>query len=130
LADEDDEMAERTPRELIDLYWEEVWNKGNVELIREICTDPMIRHHPGSVVVLDHDAQIERLRKLRVELQPHFTHVIVVADQESASSVWNMTSPVEKYAKLSSIETFRVKDGRLWKTWNATNAYDHWGEAG
>ena len=33
-------MAIRSPRELIDLYWEEVWNKGNIELIREICGSP------------------------------------------------------------------------------------------
>ena len=116
-----------TPRELIQLYWEEVWNRGNVELIREICTDPMVRHHPGHVLVLDHDAQIERVRKLIDEMQPHFTHEVLVADEEHASSVWNMTSPIEKYAKLSSIETFRVKDGRLWHTWNATNAWEHWG---
>lgn len=117
----------RTPRELIELYWDEVWNKGNVELIREICTNPMIRHHPGEVVVLDHDQQVERVRKLVAEMQPHFTHEVLVADENAASSVWNMTSPFEKYAKLSSIETFVVREGRLWKTWNATNAWDHWG---
>lgn len=117
----------RTPRELIQLYWEEAWNKGNVELIREICTDPMIRHYPGKLVRLSHDEQIARLRKLIAEMQPHFTHEVIVADEHGASSVWNMTSPFEKYAKLSSIETFRVKDGRLWRTWNATNAWEHWG---
>lgn len=117
----------RTPRELILLYWEEVWNKGHVELILEICTDPMIRHEPAKVTVLSHAEQVERVHRLRAELQPHFTHEILVADEHGASSVWNMTSPVEKYAKLSSIETFQVRDGRLWKTWNATNAFEHWG---
>lgn len=120
-------MNGRSPRELIELYWEEVWNRGNVELIREICADPMIRHYPGKSVTLDHDAQVERVRKLVAEMQPHFTHVALVADGDYASSVWNMTSPFEKYAKLSSIETFRIRDGRLWQTWNATNAWDHWG---
>jgi hypothetical protein len=120
-------MAGWTPRELIELYWEEVWNKGNVELIRQICADPMVRHFPGKVEVLGHDEQVERLSKLRAELQPHFTHVVLVADDTYASSVWNMTSPVEKYAKLSSIETFHIRGGRLWQTWNAVNAYDHWG---
>lgn len=117
----------KTPRELIQLYWDEVWNKGNVELIREICADPMVRHYPGKVVVIHHGEQVERVRKMVAEMQPHFTHEVLVADEHAASSVWNMTSPIEKYAKLSSIETFRVKDGRLWHTWNATNAWDHWG---
>lgn len=117
----------RTPRELIELYWEEVWNKGNVELIREICMDPMVRHDPGKVTVLYHDQQVDRVRKLVTEMKPHFTHEFLVSDGQGASSVWNMTSPFEKYRKLSSIETFRVKDGRLWKTWNAMNAWDHWG---
>lgn len=121
-------MSRRSPRELIQLYWEEVWNKGDVELIREICTDPMIRHYPGKRVTLGHDEQVERVRKLIDDLgEPHFTHEVLVADDEYASSVWNMTCKSEEYRMLSSIETFRIRDGRLWHTWNATNAPAHWG---
>jgi hypothetical protein len=43
-------MGHRTPRELIQLYWDRVYNDLEVEWIREICADP--RHDPESVTTL------------------------------------------------------------------------------
>ena len=36
-------MSTRTPRELIEIYWDEVYNNCRTELIREVCADPIIR---------------------------------------------------------------------------------------
>lgn len=30
-------MAHKSPKELIELYWTEVWNNRNAEMIRELC---------------------------------------------------------------------------------------------
>ena len=43
-------MAHRTPRELIEIYWDQIYNAGEVELVREVCADPIIRHDPGCVL--------------------------------------------------------------------------------
>lgn len=48
-------LETRSPETLIRLYWDEIWNRGNVALIREICADPVVRHDPGSVTPLSHD---------------------------------------------------------------------------
>jgi hypothetical protein len=118
-------MAERTPRELIELYWEEVWNKGNVELIREICADPMVRHTTGPVERLSHDQQIERVGKT-LQIRPHFTHEVLVTDGTCASSVWNMTSQSEKHPRMSGIETFKAENGRLTECWNPPYGFALW----
>ncbi len=120
----------RTPREVIDLYWNEVWNKGNAELIREICADPMVRHDVGRVTYMSHEDQIARVKHGHELMKPHFTHEVLVADDTYASSVWNMTSAVDPELKICSIETFKVENGRFVACWNAPYGKGLWGYEG
>lgn len=122
-------MTQATPFALINLYWENIWNRGEVDLIRDICGDPMIRHEPGKIIKLSHDEQIERVRKVVVDIKPHFTHRILIADDEHVCSVWNMTSASEKIPFMSGIEVFRAQDGRLTECWNPPYGFQPWGEA-
>lgn len=119
-------MATRSPREIIELYWEEVWNRGNVELIREICANPMVRHEAGKISRLTHDEQIERVRAVVEKIRPYFTHVALVADDVHVSSVWNMTAESEKVPVMSGIETFRAENGRLTDCWNPPYGFALW----
>ena len=119
-------MPYRTPRELIELYWEEVWNKGNVELIREICGNPMLRHNPGWMTKFDHEQQIARVRERFETMSPIFTHEVLIADGEYVSSIWNMTSKSEKYPVMCGIETFRAQNGRLTECWNPGYGFHLW----
>lgn len=119
-------MTQRTPRELIQLYVDEIWNKGNAELIREVCADPMIRHEAQKRVELNHDQQVERVKKTVAASQPKFSHLFVVADDDHVVTVWNMTGNSEKFPTMSGIEVFRVKDGRLAECWNHPHAFGHW----
>lgn len=119
-------MTTRSPRELINLYWEEIWNKGQVELIREICGDPMIRHEPGAITRLSHEQQIARVRKVVDEMHPHFTHEVLIGDDHHVSSVWNMTSQSTKIPVMCGIETFRAVDGRLTECWNPPYGFKLW----
>lgn len=121
-------MAQRSPREIIELYWDKVWNKGQVELIREICASPMIRHEAGKVILLDHDQQIARVRKVVDDIQPRFTHEVLIADNQHVTSVWNMRSKSEKVPFMCGIETFRAKDGRFTDCWNPPYGFALWGE--
>ena len=119
----------KTPIELIDLYWNEVWNNGDVELIREICADPMIRHDAGSVTALSHEEQIKRVSQSRARL-PLFTHEVVLADDDHVCSVWNMTVRSGGTRELCGIVVFRVEDGRLSHAWNSSYVPGFWGRAG
>lgn len=121
----------RSPRELITLYWDEVWNKGRVELIPEICADPMIRHDVGRVTRMSHEDQIARVRDGHAMMLPTFTHEVLVADGEVASSVWNMTGHMHgEPIAICGIETFRVIDGRLAECWNSPYGKGLWGRTG
>lgn len=119
-------MAKRTAREL-DLYVDEVWNKGNVELVRDICADPMIRHEADKMIQLSHDQQVERLQRTLGTHRPRFTSEFTVVDDQHAVTVWNMDSNSEKFPKMSGIEVFRIRDGRLTECWNHPHVFGHWG---
>jgi hypothetical protein len=109
-------MNVRTPKELIDLYWFEVWNNGDVELIREICGETMIRHYPGKIIRMTTDQQIARVRKSVENMKPRFTHEVLVCDDTYASSIWNMYS--DSFKPMCGIETFKAENGRLTECWN------------
>ena len=46
-------MPKPAAQVLLERYWEEVNNLGKLELIRELCSDPITRHDPGGVTVLN-----------------------------------------------------------------------------
>ncbi|MBV1687806.1 ester cyclase [Novosphingobium sp. G106] len=122
-------MTVRSPRELIEIYWERVYNNGEVELVREVCADPIVRHDPGAVTRLGHDEQIERVKR-SVALKPHFTHRVVHADDRFVTSVWNMVSGDGRDIRLCGIEVFEAEDGRLTRCWNSSYEKGFWGEDG
>ncbi len=122
-------MAHRTPRELIEIYWERVYNAGEVELIREVCADPIIRHDPNCVTPLSHEEQITRVKR-SVATQPLFTHRVLHADDRFVTSVWNMVSRDGRNLRLCGIEVFEAEQGRFTRCWNSEYAKGFWGEDG
>ncbi|MEO8299290.1 MAG: phosphotransferase [Burkholderiales bacterium] len=128
-ADSLTSSAARSPETLIRLYWDEIWNRGHVELIREICADPIVRHDAGSTTPLSHDEQIARVQHARQKIQPHFTHEVLCGDGQHVTSVWNMTGvgPDGQPLPLCGIETFRAENGRFTDCWNSSYMNGHWG---
>lgn len=122
-------MAVRTPRELIEIYWERVYNAGEVELVRDVCADPIIRHDPGVVIPLSHDEQIVRIKR-SLAINPLFTHRVLHADDRFVTSVWNMVSRDGRGIELCGIEVFEAEDGRFTRCWNSSYTKGLWGEDG
>jgi aminoglycoside phosphotransferase (APT) family kinase protein len=122
-------MAVRTPRELIEIYWDRVYNNMEVDLVREVCADPILRHDPAYVTPLTHDEQIARIRRI-APMRPLFTHQVLHADDTYVTSVWNMISRDGKDYALCGIEVFRAENGRFTDCWNSTYMKGFWGEAG
>lgn len=108
----------RTPIELIQLYWDRVYNNMEVELVREICADPIIRHDPDFITPLSHDEQIVRVLR-SAPMKPYFTHRVLHADDEFVTSVWDMVSRDGRDIKLCGIEVFRAENGRFTDCWNS-----------
>ncbi|GEO00615.1 hypothetical protein NSE01_24470 [Novosphingobium sediminis] len=123
-------MAHRSPRELIELYWDEVWNNRRAELIREICADPIVRHDPGSVTALSVEDQIARVRQQSEKLEPCFTHEVLLADDTYVTSVWNMHTRKGERIELCGIEVFKAVDGKFTDCWNSSYTPGFWGREG
>lgn len=119
-------MTKPAAQVLLERYWEEASNQGQVELVREFCADPIIRHDPGSETSLSHDDQIARL-KLGIEMGIKIDRVITHANDEWVTSVWNMYSENDvEGMKMCGIEVFKVEDGVLAHAWNTPYAEGHW----
>ena len=119
-------MPKPAAQALLERYWEEVNNQGNLELIRELCSDPITRHDPGGITVLSHDEQIERVRVGIEQLGVQISRVITHADETTVTSVWNMTMTKHGDTKMCGIEVFTVENGRLAHCWNTPYAEGHW----
>ena len=120
-------MAHRTPMELIDLYWERVWNARETDVIREICADPIVRHDPMSVTVLSHEEQIARVAHQSERTQPLFTHEVLLANDTYVCSVWNMLTRRGAASRICGIEVFKAVEGRLTDCWNSSYSRTYWG---
>ena len=123
------DSPKRSPRDLIEIYWERVYNSGEVELIRDVCADPIIRHDPEFVTALSHDDQIVRVER-SLKVKPLFTHQVLHADDRFVTSVWNMVSRDGRDMKLCGIEVFEAEDGRFTRCWNSAYMKGLWGEDG
>lgn len=122
--------SHRSPKQLIELYWTEVWNNRNVEMIRELCADPIIRHDPGSVTALSLDDQIARVRQQSDQAEPCFEHEVLHADDTYVTSVWNMHTRKGPRVELCGIEVFKAENGKFTHCWNSSYVAGRWGREG
>lgn len=113
--------ADRSPVAVVRRYVEEIYHQGQVEVVREICGDPMLRHDPGSQTALSHQQQIDRINADLPQWQPYFTPAVLAGDDEHAVLVWTAIGRTADRT-LAGIEVFRVVDGRITDVWNSPYA--------
>ena len=115
----------RSALEVVTLYNLEVWNKGRIELVPELCAEQMTRYDANSVTTLDLDEQIARIRHNYDELRPTFEPIILAGDDEYVTLVWNVTGRDPNW-KWCGIEVFRVVDGKIVEVWNGPYVDGRW----
>ena len=121
-------MGKPEAQVLLERYWDEVNNQGKLELIREVCADPIIRHDPeGQTTKLSHDEQIERVRGGLEQMGVVIERVITHADDTYVTSVWNMVATKANNLEMCGIEVFKVENGRLAECWNTPYGKGSWG---
>ncbi len=111
--------------EVVRRYCDEIYHEGKVEVIREICADPLVRHDPGTRRILSHQQQIDRISADLPTWQPWFTAHVLAGDDEYVSLVWSAHGRTRERV-LSGIEIFRVVDGRITEVWNTPYSKDAW----
>lgn len=113
----------RTAREVVELYNLVVWNERDFALADELLGDNVIRHDVGEVQVLTHGQAVARVvdncalfDRIRFDLklvvaEPDGEHVAIVYESP-------MTPKQGDTLTISSMEIFRVVDGRIVEVWN------------
>ncbi|MBP2453349.1 nuclear transport factor 2 family protein [Mycolicibacterium lutetiense] len=113
----------RTAREVVELYNLVVWNQKDFALAEELLGDTVTRHDVGEAAVLTHEEAVARVvdhwamfETVRFDLR------LVVAgdDGEHVTIVYEspMTFTDGNSTTVSSMEIFRVIDGRITEVWN------------
>ncbi|MCY4425975.1 MAG: nuclear transport factor 2 family protein [Halieaceae bacterium] len=112
----------RTPKKVIEAYNYELWNKQNYELGEEIIADQVVRHYPGSVETMSKEEAIQRVRDTYANHWPEieFTLHKMTVEGELVTLLWEMQARTEQGEEFtySSIEVFRVVDGKICEFWN------------
>src|SRR5262245_3754304 len=113
----------RSAREVVELYNLVVWNERDFALADELMGESVIRHDVGDVKTLTHQEAVQRIvdtwemfDKLRFDLKM----VIAGEDGEFVTLVYEspMTTKDGNETTVSSMEIFRVVDGRIVEVWN------------
>jgi predicted SnoaL-like aldol condensation-catalyzing enzyme len=113
----------RTAREVVELYNFVVWNERDFALADELMGDTVIRHDVREVKTLTHEEAVKRIvdtwemfDKLRFDLNL----VVAGEDGEHVAIVYEspMTTKDGSETTISSMEVFRVVDGRITEVWN------------
>jgi len=113
----------RTAREVVELYNLVVWNDRDFALADELLGDTVIRHDVGEAQVLTHEQAVKRVvdscalfDKIRFDLKL----VVADSDGEHVAIVYEspMTPKDGPEITVSSMEIFRVVDGRITEVWN------------
>ncbi len=106
----------------MEAYNYELWNKRNYRLGEELIADEVIRHYPGSVETMSRDDAIQRVKDTyaRVFSELEFNIHKMMVDGEFVTLLWEMraTTLEEEDLVYSSIELFRVVDGKIREFWN------------
>jgi predicted SnoaL-like aldol condensation-catalyzing enzyme len=121
----------RTAREVVELYNLVVWNEREFGLADELIGESVLRHGVGAAQTLTHDEAVARIAdtwamfdRLRFDLK------LVVAgdDGEHVAIVYEspmvLTDGTE--TTISSMEVFRVVDGRITEVWNCGHQQGAW----
>jgi predicted SnoaL-like aldol condensation-catalyzing enzyme len=113
----------RTARDVVELYNLVVWNEKDFSLAEELLGDTVTRHDVGEVTVLTHDEAVARVVDHWAMFETvRFDLKLVVAgdDGELVTIVYEspMTFTDGNSMTVSSMEIFRVIDGRITEVWN------------
>jgi predicted SnoaL-like aldol condensation-catalyzing enzyme len=114
-------MSTPSPRRVVELYNDEVWTHERRELIPQLLADPLRRHHPGGTQIFSVADMLRRYdeyhRKFR-RIDGVGRHYICEGPYVTLLWDFRMEEPSGATKTISSIEIFKVVDGRITDVWN------------
>ena len=123
-------MGVEENKSLVKRFYDEVWNKGNVEMTSEVFAEDYVRHDLRPTEALPGPTGQEKIaadfRKafpdLRMELDLILGEGDLVAARWTAEGTntgpWAGRPPTGKHARFSGVNIFRFQDGKVAELWN------------
>jgi predicted SnoaL-like aldol condensation-catalyzing enzyme len=113
----------RGAREVVELYNLVVWNERDFALADELIGDLVVRHEVGEAHTLTHDQAVARVVdhwKLFDTLRFELNLVVAGDDGEHVAIVYQSPLTLSDGTEMtvSSMEVFRVVDGKITEVWN------------
>jgi steroid delta-isomerase-like uncharacterized protein len=119
-------------KKIADLYFNEVWNKGNVNLLDSLLTKDYINHTPSAPTIPGPNGLrpiILAIRKAFPDLHFDIKEVITTEEYITIRTVMTGTQkdtlfgilPTGKYIEVNQINIERVKNGRITEHWRITD---------
>jgi steroid delta-isomerase-like uncharacterized protein len=115
---------------LINRFYEEVWNKGNVEFAWQVFAEDYVRHDlrptqalPGPEGQAKVAADFRRaFPDLKFKVDLALAEGDLVAARWTATGTmtgkWGAVEPTGKVARFSGVNIFRFRDGKIVEIWN------------
>lgn len=115
---------------LVRRFCEEVWNKGNLDVMKEIFAPDYVRHdlRPGNPlagpegqkkIASDFRAAFPDLR-MTIDLLVAEEDMVVVrwTTEGTNTGPWANVPPTGKHARFSGVNIFRISNGKVVELWN------------
>lgn len=118
-----------SPREVVERYNLEFWNQRRFDLADEIIADELVRNELTGRVVLTRAQARERAEKLWDSVKHvSFRLLHTIAEGELCAIVYqaDIVRHDGSDDAISSIEVFRVVDGRIVEVWNNAHQQGCW----
>jgi steroid delta-isomerase-like uncharacterized protein len=122
--------AETTNKELVRHFYEQVWNRGNTDVARQVFADDYVRHDLRTTESIPGGAG---QAKIAAEFRAAFPDLVfapdliiaegnLVAVRWTASGThqgrWGTVEPTGKHVEFSGVNIFRFEDGKVVEIWN------------
>jgi len=120
----------RANSELVRRFYEEVWNRGNVDIVDRVFADDYVRHdcrpsqaEPGPAGQKRIAADFRRaFPDLRFDIEMIIAEGDLVAARWTAegtnSGPWGRQPATGRRARFSGVNIFRIQDGKVAEIWN------------
>ena len=123
-------MSREKNKELIRRFTEEVWNKGNLDVVYDTFAEDYVRHdlRPGNPppgpagqkrIAADFRAAFPDIHSTVEMMLAEGEFVVTRWTAEGTNTgQWGSVAPTGKRARLSGVNIFRIVNGKVAELWN------------
>lgn len=121
--------SDPSPAEAVRMFWEDVWTKGQVEVLGEIFHAEM-KENGEPVDVADWQRGVAKWREIWPDFSATIEELFTVGDDRVVSRVtyrgthsgtfWGL-EPTGNKTEVIGIDLFRVESGRIIELWHAVD---------